>query len=234
MPYRLARPRRDAVIPRKLAWYDALGLPTGALAFWPDKSGNGNDTQVQGTGTARATVTANQLNGRPTVLFDGGDQYQLPSAVTRMTQGANTLIALANSTDDTTVQRIVRINRLAATAGALGLAYSNVSGQVIYVHGGTNLVVSGVTKSNYNLFACRHANGIAQAVSVNGAAESTDALGYDFEVDTGGWIGATLGTSQWLTGGIAELRIYDYALSYAELRRELADIAQRWGGLTLQ
>jgi hypothetical protein len=54
---------------------------SGELEFLTDESGNGNHTDAQATPTSRATLTANQVNGKPAFVFASGDSYTLASDI---------------------------------------------------------------------------------------------------------------------------------------------------------
>ena len=58
-----------------------LGVTNGAgVSVWEDQSGNGHDA-TQGTATYRPTLQTNQINGYPSIRFDGSDDYLQASGV---------------------------------------------------------------------------------------------------------------------------------------------------------
>ncbi len=215
------------IIPGLMGWYDASTTPTGSVASWSDKSGN-NFHAVQVTGSKQPTCTANQQAGKNTLVFDGARTLQVPAGLLVVTLGASTMYAVANSSIDNTVQRI---SRFTGASGNYGLSYNSVAGEILFAHGNsTPRSFNGTTKSNYNLIVGRN-SGTTQAISVNGAAEVTNALGSDFTADISGWIGATLGTSQFLTGNIAELIIYQGSHSAAQMLTVNRYLSNKWGTL---
>lgn len=55
-------------------WLDAGVLATGAVALWPDLSGNGNHA-TQTTGANQPTCVANVVNGHAVVRFNGTSNF---------------------------------------------------------------------------------------------------------------------------------------------------------------
>ncbi len=69
---------QNAILPT--IWYDStnqtfLTLISTAITQFLDKSGNGYDTDVQGTSTARPTFTSSQINGLSAANFDGSSDF---------------------------------------------------------------------------------------------------------------------------------------------------------------
>lgn len=231
----IVRARRSLATarPTKLAWYDALSLSVGALSVWPDSSGNGYDTALQGTGTKRPTVTAGQFNGQQTVLFDGGDTLALPSGLYTLTQGDHTIIALAKrNLENATIQRI--LGAAAGVTARIQFGYTATAGQCNFAcnSGGTAVSSSGNTNTNYQLIVGRK-TGTTQFISVNNTNSNSDSNGTNVSGTDTFFIGSNRDTDRYLTGGIGEIRIYGYSLSAAELSIELNDMVSRWGGPTL-
>lgn len=214
------------------AWYDTStsnsdGTPkyltvTGGTSItqFLDRSGNGNDTAVQGTGTARPTWTAAQLNGLPLAVFDGGDYLAMPAALFSVAGGANTVFAVAKRDTESGVSAniflgangttAVHYMQFTSTAGTCGFKNRNVAGG-----GVTN---AGNTNTNYQILTGQR-NGTTQSITVNGGTASTNTNGVNGACLNmymgGGDIGA--GLSELLTGAISEILIYNRALTDAEI-----------------
>lgn len=203
------------------AWYDAshasyLSLSGAAITQFLDRSGNGNHTGVQGTSTARAQHAASQINGLPAATFDGGDGYDLPSALYSIPNGANTVFAVAKRTsEDASIDGIFSLRE--AGNARLVLFYLNTAGNISYRsnQGGTVVSQSGNTNTNFQILHGRR-SGTTQAVTANGQAETTDTNGLDESGCDGGRIGEG-STGLYLTGSLAELLIYNRSLSVREI-----------------
>lgn len=209
-------------IPGLTAWYDFtnatyLTLSSTAITQALDRSGNGNHTDVQGTATARATFTANQINGLSASVFDGGDFLVLPSTMYSIANSNNTLFVVARTSLDTTQQRVIA-GAEAASSRYL-LEFSSSSGQVIFLNNTSTaggVAATGITKSNANIYTC-FLNGTTQSISVNGGAATTNTSGnYENGIDAMR-IGSGATGGAFLTGVLAEIIIYNRALSSSEI-----------------
>lgn len=87
-------------IPGLGAWYDPSLLTAqshaGAIAAWPDRSGNGNHL-VQGTGAAQLTFRISALNGQPAVRTDGVDDVMTCATNVGLTGDSFTYFAVLKS-----------------------------------------------------------------------------------------------------------------------------------------
>lgn len=214
-----------------VAWYDLsssqyLILSSTAITQTLDRSGNGNDSTVQGTSSARPTFTANQQNGLSTGVFDGGDFLDISnSAMLALPNGDSTIFAVANSSINNAVERIVNVG--SAANGRLNLSFSSVANTSFFNNGGTNISVDGFTKANYNILTGRR-NGATLATSVNNGAEQTNATAISNNDSDMSSIGSTRGTSQFLTGGIGEIVIYNRSLTSQEIGQVNLYLARKW------
>tara|TARA_Y100001937_G_scaffold128752_2_gene207610 strand:- start:2745 stop:4322 length:1578 start_codon:yes stop_codon:yes gene_type:complete len=90
------------------AWYKAdsiSGSDGDAVAAWSDSSGNGNDTS-QSVAVRQPTLQTNELNGQPTVRFDGTNDILSDSDIAALDVGTGDvwMACLLKSTDDSGVQ----------------------------------------------------------------------------------------------------------------------------------
>lgn len=215
------------------AWYDTsdasyLTLVATAITQMLDRSGNGNHTAVQGTSTSRPTWTADQLNGRPTAVFDGGDTLVLPSALYAIANGANTQFVVANTTINNTEQRLISLSEGGSMRS--GSEYIIATDGIRYYNRTTyaGVTLSGVTKLNFNIFTGKYDGAAARSLQANGGTPSTDANG---ELENGvnaGHLGSG-GGSRFLTGSIAEVLIYNRQLSAAEIVLVELYLSNKWG-----
>lgn len=204
------------------AWYDTtsddyLTLDGTAITQFIDRSGQGNDTPVQGTASARPTRALSQINGLQAATFDGGDTLELPSALYSIPNGNNTVFAVCKrNTETAQSNKIVGLSEVGSQR--LLLDYGSSAGSAFYqsrTAAGNGASSSG-TNTDFNLFTC-YRDGSTQSISRNGSAESTIALGASEANCDAGHIGSLAGSSAFLTGAIAEILIFNRALTSTEI-----------------
>lgn len=218
------------------AWYDFsddsyLTLSGTAITQALDRSGNGNHTDVQATGTKRPAVdTTNTSNGLQTASFDGGDTLVLPSALYTIANGANTQFVVSRTTVNNTEQRLVSFTE----AGSMrcGIEYVVATTSATYYNrtsyaGIANTNVT--TKSDYNLLRGQYNGGTTLSLAVNGGTAATNANGQTENGVDAGHIGSNVDTSRYLTGNIAEIIIYNRALSSSEITQVEIYLANKYG-----
>jgi len=206
-----------------VAWYDFtnssyLTLVSTAITQALDRSGSGNNTSVQGTSTARPTFTASQLNGLPTAVFDGGDTLLLPSGVFGVPNGDNTVFVVSKRNTETGAANfLVAMN--VAGASRWTMNYSSTAGRVQFLS--RNLTTNPAmnndnTNTNYSLLT-GFRSGTTLSCTVNGNIPATTSNGVSEPAIDAGFIGSFEGATLFLTGGIAEIIIYNRALTSTEI-----------------
>lgn len=216
-----------------IAKYNAAVTPTGAVASWLDLSVGGIGAATQATPAKDPICTANQQNGKNTLLFAmaNSTSLMLPSGIYTLANGPSTIFIVAKrNTEDATAQQILA---LAATGGAnrYNIAYAAASGQIVFRNNaaGTPVTSSGNTNTNYNIITCTR-SGVNQAIAVNGSVAVSNALATDQSDVISASIGALGdGFSFFLDGGIGELYVYPRLLSASELARGKLSLSNRWG-----
>lgn len=205
------------------AWYDFtksefLTLSATAITQALDRSGNGNHTAVQGTSTKRPTFASNQLNGLPLATFDGGDTLDLPSALYVLPNGAWTVFVVSKRNSET-----ANANRLVSfTEGGLeraNLSYGSAAGNVGFASrtaAGGGVASTGNTNTNYQILTAFR-SGTTQSVQVNNGTATTNSGGLSESGIDAGHIGSLADASGYLTGGIAEILLYNRALTAGEI-----------------
>ncbi len=232
--------RGDNIAPRLFglqAWYDFtqaqyLTLATTAITQALDRSGNGNNTSIQGTGTARPTFTTNQLNGLPLAIFDGGDSLALPAALYPIPQAANTVFIVAKRNTEAGTNESI----LSFQTGAAGNRYldffNSTSGIISYKNdngAGTAINNGGNTNTNYNIIRSSFNGTTGLSLSINNGVATTGAGGLAATGIDRGFIGAAPGLTNSLIGGIAEILIYNRALTAAEITQVNMYLANKYG-----
>lgn len=216
------------------AWYDFtnaayLTLSSTAITQALDRSGNGNNTDIQGTGTARPTFTASQVNGLPAAVFDGGDQLALPQAVIDLVNSANTIFVVTKrASEDATTDIVFSLGT--GTTNKTFIIYAATAGRIEYrsnAGAGGNAITTGHTNTDFNIIKGRR-SGTTQAISINGGTEVTGGTGDDGGTADAGLIGNSL-NGLFLTGSIAEIIMYNRSLSAAESTQVELYLSRKYG-----
>ena len=218
-------------IPGLTCWFDAFDTPTGAVASWSDKSGKKNHA-TQATGSQQPICTANQLSGKNTLLFTGSSSQTLvlPSTVYSIPNGNNTTFVVAKrSTEDGNLVFPLFLTQMDVSS-THHVAFSAVAGRILYRNNGSsvNLISDGNTNTNYQIITGMH-NGSTQSLAVDNRAATTDSSGGDTSATNMAHIGSAQGTAFFLTGGIAEIIIYNKALSASQIIDMKRYLGNKWG-----
>jgi Bacterial Ig domain/Concanavalin A-like lectin/glucanases superfamily len=205
---------------------------TGAVTSWIDQSGTGNNAAPTSATTSPLLVT-NVINGKPVLRFSGADQsLEVLTDNTGFTAGDLSTFALVKFSNFSTFRTVWTKTQnnlaapidwyFAASSGAAnlfrgnGTAYGNFTGTApaagAFVTVGAK--ISGTAISHY----------IGYNNTANGTITATPA-------DTG-WplrIGRRLDGATQMMGDIAEILIYDHAVSDAERLQIVNYLNNKWG-----
>lgn len=190
------------------------GTKKGLVTIWYDQSGNTNNA-TQTTAANQPELIFNVLNGHAILRFDGtNDYFDLPSGVFTIPAAANTGFYVAKQ-DAAATERILTMADGGSTRHVIQYVvtptvsfFSNVD---------QTAITQAVTPTDFNIIRTRR-SGATQAVTVNGAAETTDANGLDVPGIDGARIGTTLGVpAELLDGDIAEIILHSASLSTADI-----------------
>jgi hypothetical protein len=212
------------VIDGLTAWLAADAIPLGTVVSYTDPLGI---TYTQGTASERPTNTASQINGKPALVFDGGDNLFSDSAdLLSVFNGSHTIFGVAKRNVDSGTQII-----MASQFSRSVLFYGASAGDILYRsnQAATGLLTNaGNATTSYNIIRARR-SGTTQALAVNGGTEATNANGSNVSGITHLILGSnTLGASL-LTGGIAEILIYNRSLSTSEIQAVEFYLANKYG-----
>jgi hypothetical protein len=234
---RTSLPTGPQSMPGLTAWYDFsdanyLTLVSTAISQVLDKSGNGNNSDVQSTGTKRPTLTAAALNGLSVATFDDGDTLIATAATSlfAIAGGASTVFSVAKrQSEDAVNDQIYMLGE--GTSQRNAMRFESTAGSIRYLSrtadaGG--LTSTGHTNTNYQIIMGRR-SGTTQALAVNGGAEATNENGQDEPDISRLYIGSRGDIDAFLTGGIAELLFYNRSLSAAERNIVGLYLANKWG-----
>ncbi|MEZ4363434.1 MAG: LamG-like jellyroll fold domain-containing protein [Kofleriaceae bacterium] len=186
-----------------------IQLGTGALvAGWLDQSGNGRDATMATVARQPTLVTA-ALNGHPVLRFSGAQSL----ALTSFTQTTTFTVFV--------VGRNTRVGGVSMILGPGGSSPNNQmrwesSTQALFVGTGNGMPVSTSTIGNTMVFHSLSAryDGSSMIVYRDGSPTSTHSF-----TTSGPWILAQVGAyygSEFMQGEVAEVMIYDRALSDTE------------------
>jgi dienelactone hydrolase len=208
------------------AWYQADTLSAGAVATWPDVSGNARDA-TQATAGNRPVATVAQLNGKTVVRFTRASAHYLQSATFTTIAQPNTIFVVGKFAN-TTAQNEVFVDGETQRTIFYGTSGSVPSVKVLKLQAGI-LYEAIQTDTSYHIYEA-HANGQASEVQIDGgpvfAGRTTSGTGLD-RVNIGVAQGPS--TSFCLDGDIAEIIIFDKSLSKAERARVRRYLAHKWG-----
>lgn len=225
-------PEPDTIAGLQL-WLDASQLeglnPGSQVATWPDSSGSGHLAN-QSNGASQPTYQPTALNGHPAVRFDGSDDYLSFAS------------AIVSGAQERTVVWVARPSAI-GNRGIIDLGEGSSPGAAflvtpehgVRVMGGNRLwqsppsttapsigvvVLTGGTTSQLSAWM----NGSTLAVaSTGGVAIQTSGIGA-----VGTWSVAPIGPNNF-TGDIAELLVYDRALSDIERSNLEESLATKYG-----
>jgi hypothetical protein len=116
-------------------WLDAADASTitesgGAVSQWDDKSGNGRDIS-QALSTQRPILAAAGLNGKPTLDFDGSNDYLFNTSVGASGLSNATIISVFKQvTGGSTEDHQINIGQTGTTGKVRGF-YRNINGTVL-------------------------------------------------------------------------------------------------------
>ena len=229
------------VISGCVGWYDSLDLTamaansdgTGSVTagnqvgYWKDKSATAAHV-TQATGANRPTLTANSVNGRTALVFDGSNDNLARSSgytaqnglagLTRIMVGSSSANAISTTTF------------LAGPSAGFQLFGSQI---YTYVASGVNVRVNG--SMSLRAYASVF-NGSATSLNVyfNNVLQSIAAAAGVIPATSGAsgtvlHIGSNGGSNNFHNGPIAEYLVYNRALSDPELTAVYKYLKNKWG-----
>ena len=230
-------PFLPTLLPNLQLWLDASDTSAtnivesgGLVSQWSDKSGQGNN--VTGSGAARPTTNATTKNGKNVLDFNGNDSLVMPSALHSISNSDNTIFLVSKrNTEDGSGDRVIEC----ATAGTIDIihSYSSVAGQYLYKNRNTpggDVVISGLTNTDFQLFTSIHSGTTSQSLSVNSGTADTNSNGEDVATTDECAIGSNAQSDgSFLIGSIAEIIIYNRALTATEVASVNNYLSNKWG-----
>lgn len=219
-----------------IAWWDADDSSTitessGAVSQWNDKSGTGNHL-VQATGSLQPTLTANQLNGRPTIIGDGTERMTVTDFQGLTGVSEYTAYFVINRTFTATNRDFLEVQQSGTLVLRLRSVPTNSSIIWTTVTDVPDNASSSRTWGNVDQYYVRKAtyNGSQQTWSVSGTTDTdalTGALVDGVQYDLALWDGIAAITN-W-AGGAAEILMYDNLLSAGDQTLVEDYLLAKWG-----
>jgi hypothetical protein len=208
-------------------WYkaDALTLNDGdAVATWTDSSGLANDA-AQATGANQPLYKTNILNGLPVIRFDGTNDFMSVAGITNNT-ATRTLFFVAKATVAISVDRAVW-----ALSPTSLVAARNADAQWLYYGNSVDaaVLIGGDATAAFANIACR----INSVTSLDMYRDAGTATNLDPEDTFSGAAALTIGASSgggagWWPGDIAEMIVFNAALSDANRQAMTDYLYYRW------
>ena len=198
---------------------------SNSVSQWIDKSGKGNNTNIQGTGSKQPTTNATTLNNENVLDFDGGDVLLANSNLFEIPNSAYTLFIVAVQATQAT-ERLMTWT--VSGSSKTNMFYPNSANIGFFSNLSFDSITQSATTTNFNIFHFRR-SGTTQAVSVNGAAEASETTASDVTGSDGLGIGASATNADPLNGSIAEIIVYDRSLSIAEITAVNNYLSPEWG-----
>ncbi len=211
-------------------WLDASDSGTvihsgGSVSQWNDKSGNANNA-TQGTSGNRPTTNTRTINSLNVIDFDGtNDGMVLPSALYSIPNGQNTIF-IVNFSDVTAAgSRQTLTAEPSAFNINFGIQYGPISSPN-YLGFGNGQIARTVTRdTNPHIFALRK-GATAQLYYDGGTPTSVTSTNSTA-------INMTLGYSpsygDYWNGVFAEIIVYNFALSDAQMNGVAKYLENKWG-----
>ncbi len=228
---------RPSFTPQRIAgifcWYDASDVSTltkdgfNKINQWHDKSGNKYHA-TQGIYSKQPTHSINQQNLLPCITFDGSNTLIMPSGTFSIVTNNNTIFAVSKrDTETSAIARIISMTN-GATNFRYTLGYHSNPGTIQFASNSTGNVVNstGANNTNYQIIMGR-LSGSTQYISYNNTQE-LGGTGSTTTV-TGAYIGSNTDTDRYLIGGIAEMIIYNRALTTQENISVYKYLSRKWG-----
>lgn len=217
------------------AWHDAADSGTithesGRVTEWQDKSGNGCDVSMSSGHSARPYTGTRSMNGQNVLEFTGGERLVFPSTHV-LGLGNSTVIAVYKA--DVAAHGYLISGRVGSRSYAYEMAVNTASNGILRVnHADSNnfTLWSGGSGLSAHTGILRR-DGSSVEVLLDGSSKASSAatnvsltgnMYYGVRYD-----GASFGF--YYQGVLAEVLIYDRALSNAELAQNLTYLEAKWG-----
>jgi len=215
-------------------WYPStsIGLgnaPSGAVTYWPDLSGSGNNL-IPLASSNIPYYYSNQLNGYPTVRFDGSTDYLTTSGSITISNQNFTSFVVFNTTNPTADQFIFSFDyqplnnnsiEFLLSSNNFWYYYNKISNQI----GSNNLNID----NKYYIRSDGYNKDNKFFIRRNGTTVNNLTAGINSNAKNPLYVGRSLVyAGNYLTGNIAELILYNRPLNSGELTSVEQYLAQKY------
>lgn len=212
-------------LPSLVAWFDASDTATitesgGAVSQWDDKSGNGY--HLTSSGTRKPMTGTRTQNGLNVLDFDGSNDDMLNASVNFSQPTTQFVVAIVDASDEVRSITDGASGRQSIVIGKVGATEDNI-------YAGTQLFAgSGATVGAWVAISAVFNGGSSQfwrdGTSAASGSAGSQALTQLYVMSNRG-----AGGSFFTDGGLAEVIIYDSALSDGDRESVEAYLATKWG-----
>lgn len=204
----------------------------GAIAAWSDLSGKGFHA-TQATAAKRPTLQTAIVNGKPVVRFDGVDDWlETASAQLVGADGTWTAFSVAKPQNTTGIKLIASHDNGGSVRVAQFLRYNAAALETVtFDTAGGNAAVTGGAVSGFDLLEAKRTATTLEAFLNGTSVVQASPAGAPKSAAVALHIGAYRGASEFMNGDIAELLIYNRALTTTEQSDIRSYIAGRFGTL---
>ncbi len=204
-----------------------------SVATWVDKSSNDNDA-VQATAANKPTYTIGGINGRPVMTFDGTTDYMTISDNASLDLVSNLTIFSIATTDTTAPAITSRFFQKGSGGGGFGFGIGTTGRKIRFTTAGvkdydssgvywsstaTPYLTSIVFDGSYDVTFYR--DGVTKGTVTHNAAGTTNSLAL--------YIGQNGGGSGFWDGNMAEIVLYNTALSDGNRGLVESYLCDKWG-----
>lgn len=194
---------------------------SGSVSSWLDQSGNGNNASGA-SGSQPTFGTTGSINGEPVLSFNGTSQsLSLGPGFANFTSGLSIFI-VATPTADSNTPVIVDLSTSGGTTNSINMAINPSAGLQLNVWNGSSpssaTYASGVTLNSPQLMEGIESTSNVATVYKNGTLGVTQSGMYAPPNTTrsANYIGSVNSSAQFFTGQIAEIIVYNTALSTSQ------------------
>lgn len=209
-------------------WLDASDSSTitqsgGSVSLWADKSGNGYNAS-QATGASQPQTGVSTINGNNALTFNGSSSFfSVAPALRNIIRNSPETTALVYRTNAVSNQI-----QFAMNIGGTSVKTMRVQNSATYSASGSGpaLAVSVTIDTNAHIAGFRR-NGVNR-MTYHDAATATDTNGVDSNYDNAIYVGRGA-TGNYHSGELAEIILYNKALSDAEKLQLDTYLKSKWG-----
>lgn len=196
------------------------------VSQWTDKSGNNN--HFTSAGGDRPTWTQNQINGKPSVFFDGTQKLTGGSGLYGISASANTMCLVSRRATETGAYEVMYSGDNGTTARYY-MAYPSTAGFLEFKNrnGAAGTVFDTLTATN-PAKVIGYRSGTTQGIIVNGKTAVPNNNGTDYTA-TNVTIGSLSNDTVPFIGDLCELLIYNRLLTATEIDIIEKYFDNKWG-----